>query len=93
MIIAFTKDWDDVPTCTTHVLREMAKTIPVLWIESIGTRMPHVASVRDWGRGLKRLARLFAAPEHRENKLWVLSPLLIPGARSALALAGAGRGA
>ncbi|MBN1557459.1 MAG: hypothetical protein JW951_04865 [Lentisphaerae bacterium] len=79
MIIAFTKDWDDVPTCTTHILREMAKTRPVLWIESIGTRRPSFKSGgKDLRRLVRRLIRLWRGPERKENRLWVLAPLLIP---------------
>ena len=79
MIIAFTKDWGDVPTCTTHILREMAKTIPVLWVESIGTRKPSLVSgSRDIGRVRRRLKLLFRGAEWKENHLWVLSPFLIP---------------
>jgi hypothetical protein len=54
-IVAFTKDWSDVPTCTTHVLREMAKALPVLWIESIGTRKPSLAAGKDVRRIGRRL--------------------------------------
>ncbi len=83
-IIAFTKDWNDVPTCTTHILREMGKSLPVLWVSSIGTRRPNLASGRDLGRILARLKRLFARAEWKENQLRVLSPLLIPKAESRL---------
>jgi len=79
MIVAFTKDWGDVPTCTTHVLREMGRTMPVLWVESLGLRRPTFsAGSRDLGRILRRLKRLFHGAQRKENNLWVLSPLLIP---------------
>lgn len=81
MIVAFTKDWNDVPTCTTHILREMAKSIPVLWVESIGTRRPNLAvGSKDIGRVVNRLKCLLKGPEWKENVLWVLSPLIIPKA-------------
>ena len=82
MIVAFTKDWDDVPTCTTHILREMGKTEPVLWVGSIGTRKPSAASAKDMRRIWDRVRRGVLPPEHKENHVYVLHPLLIPKASS-----------
>jgi glycosyltransferase involved in cell wall biosynthesis len=82
-IVAFTKDWSDVPTCTTHVLREMAKALPVLWIESIGTRKPSLAAGKDLRRIGRRLKGALAGAVSKENGLRVLSPFLIPKTESA----------
>ncbi len=87
MIVALTKDWDDVPTCTTHILREMGKTMPVLWVGSIGTRKPSAASLKDVRRILRRLWRGVLPPERKENHVYVLHPLLIPKAQAAWAVA------
>jgi glycosyltransferase involved in cell wall biosynthesis len=84
-IIAFTKDWNDVPTCTTHILRTMGRTMPVLWINSIGLRRPQLGSGRDLRRVTDRLRRAWRGPEWKENRLAVLAPLVIPKARSPLA--------
>ena len=81
-ILAFTKDWNDVPTCTTHVLREMGKTMPVLWINSIGTRKPSLASPRDFRRVVRRVREGFRRADHKENQLSVLSPVVLPKAQS-----------
>lgn len=86
VIIAFTKDWADVPTCTTHILVEMAKTNPVLWVESIGTRKPSMGSSKDWLRILKRLACAFLSPVQKHPNLYVLRPVLIPKATGVFAL-------
>ena len=77
-VVAFTKDWDDVPTCTTHVLRQMARELPVLWIESIGTRKPSLAAGKDVKRAFRKVKRALAGAVWKENNLWVLSPLVIP---------------
>lgn len=58
-IVAFTKDWNDVPTCTTHILRAMGQTRPVLWVNSIGMRKPSLAS----GRDLPRITVIIADPD------------------------------
>lgn len=83
LIIAFTKDWNDVPTCTTHILREMGRTMPVLWVNSIGMRRPQLSQSRDFRRILRKLAGAFRKAEWKENNLWVLSPLTLPKADSA----------
>lgn len=84
-IAAFTKDWNDVPTCTTHILREMGRTMPVLWIESIGTRKPSLAAARDLVRIVRRLRAALHPVKAKENHLTVLTPLVIPKAESAVA--------
>jgi glycosyltransferase involved in cell wall biosynthesis len=84
-IVAFTKDWDDVPTCTTHILREMGKTLPVLWVNSIGTRKPRLGHPSHVGRVVRRLASGFRRAERKENHLRVLNPILIPKAQSRFA--------
>ena len=81
-IIAFTKDWDDVPTCTTHILREMGKSLPVVWVNSIGTRKPNMRHPSHIKRIIKRVVGGFKRAELKENRLRVLSPLLIPKAES-----------
>ena len=85
-IVAFAKDWDDVPTCITHVFRGMGRTLPLLWLNSIGTRKPAPGFSRDTGRILRRLARAFRRAEWKENKLRVLSPVVIPQARSSFSI-------
>ncbi len=84
-IVAFTKDWNDVPTCTTHILREMGKEMPVLWVNSIGTRKPDIKHPAHLKRIIQRLVGGFKRAELKENKLRVLSPLLIPKAETTIA--------
>ncbi len=83
-IVAFTKDWNDVPTCTTHILRDMARTIPVLWVCSIGTRKPQARSGKDWRRLAGRVLSGLRRAEWKENRLSVLRPVLVPKAESRL---------
>lgn len=83
-IVAFTKDWGDVPTCTTHILKEMAKSMPVLWVCSIGTRKPKVGSLKDWRRLFVRIVNGFQRAVLKESQLRVLRPLLVPKAESRL---------
>ena len=82
-IVGFAKDWDDVPTCVTHILRKMAVSMPVLWINSIGTRKPSF-SRSDIKRILRLIFHLVKRAQRVENNLRVLSLPLVPSAHSVL---------
>jgi glycosyltransferase involved in cell wall biosynthesis len=81
-IIAFAKDWHEDPTSNHHVLRELAKSRRVLWLNSIATRTPKLSSGRDLGKIRRKLGEFalgFArGPVNVENDLWVFSPLVVP---------------
>ncbi|HEY5952693.1 MAG TPA: glycosyltransferase [Kofleriaceae bacterium] len=77
-IIAFSKDWHEDPTSNHHVLRELAKTRRVLWLNSLATRKPNMTNARDLGK-IKRKLREFAnGAVNVENDLWVATPLVLP---------------
>ena len=77
-IIAFSKDWHEDPTSNHHVLRELAKTRRVLWLNSIATRRPSISSARDRGKIKRKLAEVAQGAVHVENDLWVATPLVLP---------------
>lgn len=77
-IIAFAKDWHEDPTSNHHVLRELAKTRRVLWLNSLATRTPSLASGRDLGKIKRKLVEFSRGPVNVENDLWVFSPLVLP---------------
>ncbi len=77
-IIAFAKDWHEDPTSNHHVLRELAKSRRVLWLNSVGTRTPKLSSGRDLGKIRRKLGEFARGPVNVENDLWVFSPLSIP---------------
>jgi glycosyltransferase involved in cell wall biosynthesis len=77
-IVAFAKDWHEDPTSNHHVLRELAKTRRVLWLNSLATRKPQLGSARDLGKIRRKLSEFAAGPVNVENDLWVFSPLVIP---------------
>ncbi len=84
-IIAFAKDWHEDPTSNHHVLRELAKTRRVLWLNSLATRTPKLGSARDLGKIQRKLREFAAGPVNVENDLWVFSPLVVPLPHSAVA--------
>ena len=84
-IVAFAKDWHEDPTSNHHVLRELAKTRRVLWLNSVGTRAPKLTSGRDLGKIRRKLGEFARGPVNVENDLWVFSPLVLPLPHSAIA--------
>ena len=77
-IVAFAKDWHEDPTSNHHVLRELAKSRRVLWLNSIATRKPNLASGRDLGKIARKVREFTRGPVNVENDLWVMSPLVVP---------------
>ncbi len=77
-IVAFAKDWHEDPTSNHHVLRELAKTRRVLWLNSLATRTPQLGSARDLGKIRRKMTEFARGPVNVENDLWVFSPLVIP---------------
>ena len=77
-IVAFAKDWHEDPTSNHHVLRELARHQRVLWLNSVGTRTPNLASGRDLGKIARKLGEFARGPVNVENDLWVFSPLVLP---------------
>ncbi len=83
-IIAFSKDWNGDHTSNHHVLRELAKTRRVVWLNSIGTRTPSLSSARDLKTIKRKLVDVVRGPVRVENDLWVATPLVLPMAGRAI---------
>jgi glycosyltransferase involved in cell wall biosynthesis len=77
-IIAFAKDWHEDPTSNHHVLRELARSRRVVWLNSIATRTPSLASGRDLGKIARKLGELARGPVNVEHDLWVFTPIVLP---------------
>jgi glycosyltransferase involved in cell wall biosynthesis len=84
-IIAFAKDWNEEPTSNHHVLRGLARSHRVLWLNSVATRTPKLASGRDMRKIVQKLAAFSSGPVNVENDLWVYTPLVLPLPHSAAA--------
>ncbi|HTL38852.1 MAG TPA: hypothetical protein VL326_37230, partial [Kofleriaceae bacterium] len=84
-IIAFSKDWHEDHTSNHHVLRELAKTRRVLWLNSLATRKPNLGSSRDIGKIKRKLTEFSKGAVNVENDLWVATPLVLPLPQSTLA--------
>lgn len=68
----------------TQIMRRLARSMPVLFVNSVGVRMPSFKHDRNFaariGRKLKSFARGLV---HVENGFWVFSPVTAPGAAAA----------
>jgi len=85
-IISFSKDWHEDATSNHHVLRELAKTRRVLWLNSLATRTPKLTSSRDLGKIRRKLGEFAKGAVNVENDLWVTTPLVLPFPHSPAAL-------
>ncbi len=75
--LCFGHDWTGNPLSKTHIMRALAREGRVLWIDSIGYRVP-TASKRDLRRILTKLKAFGEDLREVEPNIWVLSPLAIP---------------
>lgn len=77
-IICFAKDWAEDPTSCNHVLKELSRTNKVLWLNSISTRSPNLASGRDLGKIFRKLGAFFRGPKRVGDRMWVYTPIVLP---------------
>jgi hypothetical protein len=77
-IICFAKDWSEDPTSNNHVMTELARKNRVLWVNSLGTRVPRLASGRDLGKIFRKLAGAARGAQRVRENLWVYTPLVLP---------------
>jgi hypothetical protein len=76
-IVCFSNDWDGDPLSKTHIMRILARTNRVLWVNSLGNRAPR-ASARDAARAWKKVRDAARGVLEVERNLHVLAPLYVP---------------
>jgi glycosyl transferase family 1 len=76
-IVCFANDWDGDPLSKTHIMRILARTNRVLWVNSLGNRSPR-ATVSDATRAWKKLRDVTRGVNEVEPNLHVLAPLYVP---------------
>lgn len=88
-IVCFsTADWDTLlPTNKHQLMRRFARHNRVLFVETLGTRAPRLASGTDLSRIGRRLRRGFEGATQRAPTLWTLSPVVRPAWGTAAARA------
>ena len=74
-IVCFAKDWSEDPTSCNYVMRELSRHNKVLWLNSISTRSPNLASGRGPGQDQAQDRRLPAGTQsHKRHALGLYSP-------------------
>jgi len=76
-IICFSNDWDGDPLSKKHIMKRLARSNRVLWVNSIGNRNPTV-SKSDFSRAFKKLRAFFKGPRRVSDGIHVITPLAIP---------------
>jgi glycosyltransferase involved in cell wall biosynthesis len=81
MLILSTADWDHpLWTNKQHLAVSFADMgHRVVYVESLGIRVPRIKGGRDFKRIARRLIRLFCPLRLRQERIWVLTPPVIPG--------------
>jgi glycosyltransferase involved in cell wall biosynthesis len=77
-IICFAKEWNEDPTSCNHVLRELAKNNRVLWLNSISTRSPNLASGRDLRKIARRILAVMKGATSVGDQMWLFTPFVLP---------------
>jgi glycosyltransferase involved in cell wall biosynthesis len=78
-VICFAKDWEEDPTSNNHVMAEIAdQGNRVLWLNSIATRTPKLASGRDVKKIWRKLLSFFKGARQVRDNLWVYTPIVLP---------------
>ena len=81
-IICFAKDWNEPKTSNHHVMEELAKRHRVLWVNSITTRAPNLASSNDLRKIARKIRSWFRGTKVIHDNLRVLTPVVLPFPRS-----------
>ncbi|MGA3067359.1 MAG: glycosyltransferase [Tepidisphaeraceae bacterium] len=77
-IVCFARDWFETPTSNNHVMVALSQRNKVLWLNSVATRAPNLASGRDIKKIFRKLADFFAGAKQVRPNLWVYSPVVLP---------------
>ena len=77
-IVCFAKDWSEDPTSNNHVMRLLARDNQVLWLNSIATRSPNLASGKDLAKIVTKLKGFAKGPIRVDNGLEIYTPIVLP---------------
>jgi glycosyltransferase involved in cell wall biosynthesis len=77
-IVCYAEDWGRLPSSTQHLMRELSKTHPILWVDSMGLRAPSAASAGDLKRIWNKIKKFSEGIEEVEPNIFRLSPLVLP---------------
>lgn len=76
-IVCFSNDWSGDPLSKMHLMRLLARSNRILWVNSIGNRVPR-ASTRDARRIANRFIDFARGLQEPVKNLYVQSPIALP---------------
>ena len=77
-IVCFAKDWSEDPTSNNHVMRLLARKTPVLWLNSIATRVPSLGDKGDVEKIVRKLRSFTEGAREVAPGLHVATPIVLP---------------
>jgi len=87
-LIVFGEDWGGLPSSTQHLIRHLAKTRKVVWVNSIGLRRPTLG-LCDLKRAWHKLiasnicsVQEIQLPVAQDNNFYIVHPRTLPAPRS-----------
>ncbi|WP_022854458.1 glycosyltransferase [Thermodesulfatator atlanticus] len=81
--VVFADDWGEHPSSCQHIFKYIVRDYPVVWVNTIGMRLPRL-TLQDAQKAAKKLKRMFftaskaKAPLKLPENLSVLQPFMIP---------------
>jgi glycosyltransferase involved in cell wall biosynthesis len=81
--IVFSDDWGEHPSSCQHIFSHIIKDHPVIWVNTIGMRMPNL-SLYDLRKAILKLKKMFVSnssekkSEISEPNLTVIQPMMLP---------------
>lgn len=89
-LIVFGEDWGGLPSSTQHLIKHLAETRKIVWVNSIGLRRP-TFNLRDFKRIWQKLTATDVISEQtmplnelQNSNLHLISPRTLPAPRSLL---------
>ena len=77
-VVAFSSnDWSDIPSSTSQLMRQLARSRTVLYVDTIGIRTPRLTG-RDARRALGKVRRALSGARRVDRNLYVWSPIVVP---------------
>jgi len=82
--VCLAEDWGRLPSSSQHIMRVLSKEYSILWVDSLGLRVPSVSQA-DLKRIFNKLSKFFSGIKEKEPNIYVYSPLVLPYFKSRLA--------
>ncbi|WP_457570424.1 glycosyltransferase [Desulfovulcanus sp.] len=81
--LVFSDDWGEHPSSCQHIFKHIVKEYPVVWVNTIGMRMPRLNKT-DAAKAIKKVKKMFLATPHSGKgsvlhaNLSVIQPFMLP---------------